>query len=407
MRNTRLAVLAVTVIALFATYGRGAETKPAEGKAKGNADAKSPDATGDKALVTSEKHRFYVKAEALLLTRTGGVDDTALIRSDNATVSWPAFTPADLASLADDPTLVDTGDLGFRGKWRATPKLTFGYALKEHEVIEASYFGFGLLSWESSRAFSSPPNSSFLFGGNLYSPFEGMTIPGAANFNFADFFLGNYIRADYESRMNHNAELSYRRELVHGDSFLAGSGFQAGIRYVNVEEEFSLVGTTHSVGTGGPGFASISTNLAGTYLSAYQIRTTNHMLGGQAGGNLTLNPHRKVELDLSAKVALMANMICKKDRLRYNDDIFFTPVFTGSSVNETGFSLLGEVGLRATGNITERISVHGGYQALILTGVALAPNQIDYSRARKDRHDIGQSGVPIYHGVNLGFTVKF
>ncbi|MEN6367300.1 MAG: hypothetical protein ABFC88_10830 [Thermoguttaceae bacterium] len=68
---------------------------------------------------------------------------------------------------------------------------------------------------------------------------------------------------------------------------------------------------------------------------------------------------------------------------------------------------LGEVGVTATYSITQRLAVHASAQAMWLSGVALAPDQIRAVDLVNDTTSIDTFGTAFYYGGGLGIEYRF
>ena len=64
-------------------------------------------------------------------------------------------------------------------------------------------------------------------------------------------------------------------------------------------------------------------------------------------------------------------------------------------------AFVGELGLTGAYAINDRWTVRGGYQAIWVDGVALAPDQIAASNVATGAATLDTSGHPIYHGFTL------
>jgi hypothetical protein len=313
--------------------------------------------------------------EAIGLFRTAGADKAGLF-----------YEPIPDDGV-EERKLLDTKDVGLAGDLAVSPKLTIAYDITDSQAIEASYFGFGIMNWETRDSVYDPNALSF-------APFDG----GFDNFtlDFDDIDIG---KAEYRSELNHNAEISYRHTLVaaDGDSLIAGSGVLGGVRYMNVDEDLKLLGSDPA------SIVATGTRAWG----AYKINTSNDMIGGQIGGVLALNPHKCVRVELTGKAALMANMMDKTDWLNDPANLSFEgEVRVRNSTSKTGFAFIGDLSAKVSGKVHENIWLTAGYNALFVTGLALAPEQLDWSELRIRRNRI-ETGDAIYHGFTAGLTIKW
>jgi hypothetical protein len=75
------------------------------------------------------------------------------------------------------------------------------------------------------------------------------------------------------------------------------------------------------------------------------------------------------------------------------------------STNHTAF--VGELGLHARYQISRHLSFRGGYQALWIEGVSLAPAQLNACNTYTGDTGIDSKGGVFYHGANAGFEFAF
>jgi hypothetical protein len=319
-----LCVLLLALLAVCSVTLRAAE-EPNKAKEE---KKKSAEAKVDKTVAKEEQQRFHFTMEALGLFRTDGAKSKELF---------------DVEGFVNSRDLQDSGDLA------VTPKLTFSYDISKCDAIEASYFGFGLMDWEGSRT-------------------------------LAD--LGGDLSTKYESELNHNAELTYRRTLVSGDcgKLLAGSGVLGGVRYMNIDESLTL---------------DAAEIVAGPPITVHHtFSTSNDLVGAQIGGVLALNPHKCVRVELTGKAAFMANMIDKTARA------VGTMGSGAMDTDGTEFAFVGDISAKVSGKVHKNIWLTAGYGAMFVEGVALAPEQELLSHKVK-------TGDVIYHGFTAGLTIKW
>jgi hypothetical protein len=187
---------------------------------------------------------------------------------------------------------------------------------------------------------------------------------------------GMGIRFDYISRI-HTAEANMRREL--GDHLALLAGF----RYVDLHEQVDGTFTT-------PGLADsrfITSN------------TDNHLYGFQLGGELGFNLG-KINLTGVGKAGIFSN---QADLTLYGSD---ETAAVGGVKGQLAF--LGEVDLIASYCITDTIAVRLGYQAMWLSGAALAIDQFEMpSDLGPPSWHPATQGSLFYHGAFLGVEISF
>ena len=100
--------------------------------------------------------------------------------------------------------------------------------------------------------------------------------------------------------------------------------------------------------------------------SVFEMHTDNRLLGLQIGADLTLwADGRPFRIDTMARAGVYHNSID-----RYHAWYF-------DSHEESAASFAGELGIVGVWEVRDWLEVHGGYQMLLLTGMALATEQLD------------------------------
>ena len=229
---------------------------------------------------------------------------------------------------------------------------------------------FGLHNWSESSSVQDNGQSLFVpfsFGGAFLDDFEDSFIQG--------FTYGTEI---------HNAEANIRCELTPTVAILGG------FRYFQVLEAFHLFSVDE------PG--------AGSDVGLYHVDTSNHLLGLQIGGDLLMPLTDRVEIVGTLKTAAFAN-IANHDTLLVNDN---APFASGGAAT-TGLSALVDA------NLLIRYAVHklqfqAGYRVLMVSGLAVAPDQLDFSINEDPAAvigDIDHQGTIVFHGPWAGVVGRF
>ena len=166
----------------------------------------------------------------------------------------------------------------------------------------------------------------------------------------------------------------------------------AGFRYVGVEESSSIVLDSCA---GDPDCAA---------KVPYGVRTRNNMFGAQLGtrGRMTW---RNWATEGWAKAGLLGNA----------EEEIQSPLVTSSgaplgrigsaSRGQVGF--VGDINLSAIYRLTETWGIRAGYNLVWLEGLALAPNQYDFSLDEAAGGRINPGGGMFLHGANLGLEARW
>ncbi|MCE9630171.1 MAG: BBP7 family outer membrane beta-barrel protein [Planctomycetia bacterium] len=166
----------------------------------------------------------------------------------------------------------------------------------------------------------------------------------------------------------------------------------AGFRYVGVEEQSSIA---IDACAGDPDCAD---------RVAYRVRSRNNMFGGQLGtrGRMTW---RNWAVEGWAKAGLLGN--AQKE--------IQSPLVTSSGApldrirsatgSEVGF--IGDINLSLVYRLTDVWGIRAGYNTVWISGVALAPNQFDFTLDEAAGGRLDPSGGMFLHGANLGLEARW
>jgi len=328
-------------------------------------------AAGTKAAQASDPKMFdwhsrtpqrYVQADVLFWDRVGTGGDQVLVSSSGA--------------LPGDDALMSTSDLDF--DYQPGLRLTVGWlpdpcrGCRWCSAWELSYFG--LFDWD---AFG-------LFGGRAEAAVTGdnnLAIPGVLGVISNNFYGADEIRAVYDSEL-HNLELNCVKSCCFDGC--TQIDFLCGFRFLTLQEDFALVGTDLQAGR-----------------SPYEISTENYLYGLQAGGRLRRNWTRWA-LEVRGKAAVFVNDAQQRQRV----DDYPVPLrdLAGDFVGGDGQSaaMLAEIGGTLIRPITAVWSLRIGYDALGLGGVALAPDQLDFTFGPDSGTGLHTDGWLLLHGAHVG-----
>jgi hypothetical protein len=197
-------------------------------------------------------------------------------------------------------------------------------------------------------------------------------------------FLVNDAEARYTSAL-YCGELNWRRQWWECVSLLAG------FRMAQLNEHYRGAGTDFLAAPVITITDSVATN------------TSNHLYGVQLGADLAV---------YDKGGPLQINALCKAgvfDNAAHQDWREIRPGAVdesfGACRDQTAF--LGEAGVTASYALTKRLTFRASAQAIWLTGVALAPEQIGSIDLQTRRDRIDTSGAVFYYGGGLGLVYQF
>jgi Putative beta barrel porin-7 (BBP7) len=254
--------------------------------------------------------------------------------------------------------VVATGQFGF--PMVAGPRILLGKRCDAYSAIEATYFGTQF--WRDVNEVHDPDN---------------LDLPGALALGANDFRQADVMTASYRSQL-HSAEINYVQMC---DQF----SLLAGFRYLSWTERFNIRA------------------LNDTNLSDYDLNTSNNLFCAQLGARTTwLGRH--VQWELIGKAALCGNSASQDQRLTDNNN---TIVLRDTHSGGSAFSFLGDVNLNALRPINQNWQARVGYNLLFITGLALAPDQLDFTAGPSSGLRLDRQGGVFLHGINIGIDARW
>jgi hypothetical protein len=365
------------------TVAKAPEPSPAA-KAEAAASQKAPGAVAGPTVGVSEKKgQWYGRAEALLLTRSiiGQGNLATFSRFDPDGISTPQ-------NNGNEYEILGTRDIDFG--YEPGMRLTLGYQYNDSTSLELTYFG--LHNWEDVQ------HTPTFTAGNLSTriPFI-MSPPGGELRN--DFFQANYQEFRYETWL-HSAAFDVRYQAGKMGPILPT--FTAGIRYLNIGEEFR--------------FSSQDARpIVLEHKGTFDVDVENHLIGLQVGSEMTHAFNEWASLGVGIKGGILANCadqdtkMVNMARVPGPPRTDFTFNITKDGDSRVGLAGLVEAGVFTTFRPTKHIDVRLGYEALFVAGVAVAPNQNTAQGGLSDspRARLNNSNSVLYHGPSLGLTFRW
>lgn len=310
--------------------------------------------------------RWTASAEFIAFERVG-TSNQLLVSTYPVT---PPPTSASQLILGQGTDRLFSGDLtqGFAGG----PKIGLIRHDENGYDLELSFFQID--GWYNAASVASGPNTTPVF-----------VAPGG--FVQTTDSSSQYMEWMYATRL-YNAELNVRWDLCPRVTMLAG------FRWVGLREE--LQGNV----------LPLTTNRTGPF---WDTKTTSNLYGLQLGEEWKIYNRGPFSIDGQVKAGVFDNVAEETTGV----SIFRTVYWEGASTNQAAF--LGEIGLRCKYQVTERLMLKAGYEAMWLQGVALAPGQIprtrSYATSRTDVSvwalGIDSSAGVFYHGATVGLEYAF
>jgi len=298
---------------------------------------------------------FFAKVEAIFLNRNNSVTQPLVI------------------DVNSGDTLLSTSDLGF--DYEPGLRATIGLCRSPCSWCSAWEFTYlGVFDWNAS---------SSVTGNN------DLALPGDLGFVVNGFTLAESISAEYGSQL-HSAEANCFRCIAECSDCYAYRRFDwfAGFRYLSLSEDLNLLGFNQNVAN-----------------AVYNVDTDNNLYGAQIGSRM--RTFRGCwGWELLGKVGIFANDASQRqlivDELGVND---FEVRNASASGGSTAF--VGELGLSVLRRLSGCCGIRCGYNLLWVEGIALAPNQLDFSDTAQSGTGLRRDGGTFMHGFNIGLEVDW
>ncbi|HEX5105954.1 MAG TPA: hypothetical protein VFV87_19180 [Pirellulaceae bacterium] len=250
--------------------------------------------------------------------------------------------------------LLSTNDLSFDLEPGVSALL--GHRIDNVSAWELSYFG--ALQWQSKLQAASLAN---------------LDLPDPLGAELDDFDNADLISIAFASTL-HNVEVNYLRDFA---CFSALVGF----RYLSWEEQLGLQALD---GDGD--------------ISNYDVGTSNNLFGAQLGARTVLHA-QWVDWECTGRAGIFGND-AQQRQLLTDDDNAISVRNTGSRAR--GAAFVGDINLSAHCRLSRVWSLRAGYGGLWITGLALAPDQLDFSNNLTSGTALAQNGSAFVHGLNVG-----
>ena len=203
--------------------------------------------------------------------------------------------------------------------------------LSDDWSLDARYFNLG------GQSATSPTISRANGAGVLYRTTAQGIFPVPLNSNLA-----------YTSRLQ-DVEINACRRVNDYLTVLAG------VRYLNLDDRILVNQLT----------------VTGGFDAIQHLAALNDMVGFQIGGDAIVLRRGRFSLDTLLKAGIYDDLA--RNAFTYDSTALGLHAASGASANNLAFC--GELGITLTYDLTERLSIRGGYQLLWLDGVALASQQ--------------------------------
>lgn len=319
--------------------------------------------------------------EAFVAHRPNGIyaiaDFAPLTYDINHSVEIARRVPDPPAALDPPTTLLSAGDFG--GQFDAGSKLTLGYVYSPCLRIEGTYFGTYSFQTNSSARNLDP---------NVLLGTDGSINTILSNFlNTAGLAGNNFVTLGEFSAFNSaEANIRYWLDIAPGPFDVS---LTLGARHVSARE--SLILHTES-----------SEN-AGT-TNDLVVNTNNDMWGGQLGFQIAWLQSAHTWLEFDAKGVMLHNNAAQTSL--YTQTVAAVPAgpFQPNDAAGARTAWMGDLSAAYNIQFHPGLVLRLGYQAIFLSGVALAADNIqsDNNQLRLGPGQLDDAGEVVYHGPFVG-----
>jgi hypothetical protein len=211
--------------------------------------------------------------------------------------------------------------------------------------------------------------------------------------------IGNDLTADGESALvKYNSVINSAEANVfrtsnywrdYTESWLT-LDWLAGFRYVGVEEQASI-NTTCCINTTDT-------------LVPYSVRTRNNMFGGQIGSRARWTWERWA-VEGWAKAGILGN-----SQKQIQDPLIdYTGFQQRGALSATGTDVgfIGDINLSVIYRLTDVWGIRAGYNTVWINGLALAPNQFDFTNTSVSGTGLNSGDGIFLNGANLGLEARW
>ncbi len=272
--------------------------------------------------------------------------------------------------------VLSTRDLDF--DFRAGGRALIGRTLGPYHAFEVLYFGFSTWS-EAAAVRDATPNDQGETG-SLFSPFSDFGYPPDVTHDY-----NNFAFISYNSRLD-NIEWNLRRALDMPPGRLQASVLIGG-RYMDIPEEFNYI--------------TESTLHPSDFITT---QTENDMLGIQVGALFEFHVDPGWWIDFEIKGGAFDNRVEQRSVYRQGAQL----VSVNRKADHRSTWVL-DLNLMLVYQVGPNLSIHLGYQALWVDGLALASENFirDIDILTLGPPALVDDGKVLYHGPQIGGTLAW
>ncbi len=287
----------------------------------------------------------YAQVDAIFFTRDVHAGNQPLVLRD-------------IVNPTDPNVVLSTADLSI--PFQVGPRITLGHEFDATYSFEASYFG--IFNWKDTLNATG--------ANNLNMPGDLGLTGGLA------FFGADQVSIVYNSQVN-NGELN----LLHSYGNIS---CLVGFRYFELGENLNMTFNDVVDGTG-----------------TYDLNAYNNLFGLQGGARL-VQACGNWSYDLTGKAGVYGNSVSSSQQVIDSGTLLRSVRTTGAQV-----AFLGELGLNGNYQFSQNWFLRGGYQVYWVDGVALAPEQLDFTNTTDSGTHLNKTGSLFMQGTHAGLMARW
>jgi Putative beta barrel porin-7 (BBP7) len=283
---------------------------------------------------------------------------------DNQTSGRPL-----VLNLNSGDTLIGSGDVDFDAAGGV--RVGYGFRTCSNWAWEIEYFGLFDQSGSESIALANQ-----------------LALPGNLGLAVNNFFFADNVAVRYESDIQN---VEFNRVCCccccgGCPTNCSSSEWLYGFRYLNLHETFAIVSTDLQEST-----------------STYRVHTDNNLFGAQIGRRLR-HCDGRWSWEGTGKAGIFGNAAEQS-----SDPIIDFPGFVfrnARSASEGDVAFVGDLNLSAIYQLNSVWGIRTGYNLMWIEGVALAPDQFDFTNTPTSGTSLSTNGV-FLQGINVGLEARW
>jgi len=393
--KVHLGIICLAIVSVVGTLAIAADRGVLLGTSGG--ELGSRDSDGVRSLASGEKTSCLDDCSPCPCVY-GYVEGLFLQRSNNS------FDQAVLVRATDpETTALSTSDLDF--DFDPALRAVVGRHLHDGWAIEGSYLG--LFDAKASAFIDAPAED----------PPRPLTFPGGLGPGSNVFADINRSWITYSSEL-HSAELNLvscrgcgsghdkgdcdsKCDSIGGHARYSTVEWFAGFRYLRLSERFNIYAEAERDPTGG--------GPPVTETGFYEIRTGNNLYGPQVGVRLRRWENR-LGWEATGKAGIFGNDAQQRQSVIDYPNFQIRPELpapapAGAAGGQVAF--VGELNLTGIYRLTDVWNLRAGYNLIWIAGVALAPDQLDFSADPAAGNQLSSTGSVFLHGVSCGLEARW